>query len=432
MIGNKARLLAYVSALGLMVIGCAASTSISPEATVERIDVEIIPPGEPAMIEEVANLTRVLQDQRKLLQGGEIFRGVHPKSHGCVDATFTVLQYIDSAYQVGLFAYPATYAAKIRYSNASVLKLADLRGGNGSRGMAIKVLGVNGPIMLADGDARNQDFLMINTPEFAFANVRDYLRLSRVLNADSFGADPARYFDPLKLLGLGLLEASLELKPLVGNEPDIVKDMWSFYDKSDAFKGFTIEDLEGTKLSAAIIGNIKSQTVRNPLEVQYFSAAPFRFGPDHVMKFTVVPLDGVVPQDDFLDPDSQEDDYLAVALKNSMTQGKTIHLSFKIQLVGASQLAGREQDMIENAAIAWSEDEFPFVKVAEIVIDPNKQNNEAFVDACMSERFTPWHGLAAHEPLGGINRMRKPVYCESGEFRPEGGDPDQVLCLAAQ
>ena len=108
-----------------------------------------------------------------------------------------------------------------------------------------------------------------------------------------------------------------------------------------------------------------------------------------------------------------------------------MRLSFMIQVVEKSQLAGRENDMIENAALTWSEEEFPFVKVADIVIDPKNpknQENKQFVDACKSLRFTPWHSLAAHEPLGGTNRMRKPVYCESGKFRPDGKDPKQILC----
>ena len=90
-------------------------------------------------------------------------------------------------------------------------------------------------------------------------------------------------------------------------------------------------------------------------------------------------------------------------------------------------MADRKEAMIENAALAWSEEKFPFVKVALIAIDPVGED-EQLVDACRSLRFTPWHALTAHEPLGGINRLRKPVYCESGKFRPAGGDPEQVLC----
>ena len=31
--------------------------------------------------------------------------------------------------------------------------------------------------------------------------------------------------------------------------------------------------------------------------------------------------------------------------------------------------------------------------------------------------FNPWQSLAAHQPLGGINRLRKPVYLSSAEHR---------------
>ena len=116
--------------------------------------------------------------------------------------------------------------------------------------------------------------------------------------------------------------------------------------------------------------------------------------------------------------------YLALELKKGLTQDEAIHLSFMIQTVEKSQLAGREEAMIENAALAWNEAEFPFVKVADITIAKDAE----LVDNCETMRFTPWHSLTAHEPLGGINRLRKPVYCESGKFRPVGENENQVLC----
>ena len=437
MIGKRARVATAVSAVGFIMIGCVATVPISAKEAKTLIDVELVPEQEPADRTETANLTRLLQNQRKPLQENKILRGVHPKSHGCVDATFTVLKYIDSAYQVGLFAHPVTYPAKIRYSNASVLLEPDLKDGeNGSRGMAIKVFGLNknlGSFELEDGEARNQDFLMVNTPEFAFGNVRDYLRLTRILMLGK-GAGP--FFIPLILKKAGLLnvnpDGSLILNPLKGSEPEQIKNAWRFYKNAPPFKEFNLGDLMRTGDSAAAIGNIKSRTVRNPLQVQYFSAAPSRFGPERVMKFSVFPAAGEVPQSAFSPEDigALDDNYLAQALKKSLTKGKTIHLSFMIQAVEESQLAGRKQDMIENAALAWSEEEFPFVKVAHIVIDPTVQENKELVDACKSLRFTPWHALTAHKPLGGINRLRKPVYCESGKFRPAGEDPNQVLCQA--
>ena len=384
------------------------------------IVVEIVPEQEAAWRDEIAAITTKLQEKRRSLQNDEVLRGVHPKSHGCVDADFIVNDDIPSNYEVGLFAQPGkTYKAKIRYSNAEVLVRPDLDDNkNGSRGMAIKVLDVGDSVLLDDGGARNQDFLMVNTAAFAFANVRDYRRLSRALLADAAGANPQLYFLPLKLLELGILEPSGKLNLPEGDEPPEVVGMRQAFEHSGVFDEFSTEDLEGTKQSFAVIQKILKKPVRNPLQIRYFSAAPFRFGPDRVMRFSAEPVAGEVPQQPFNpdEADAVDDDYLAHALKDTLAQGKQIRLSFKVQVVEASHLKGRASEMIENATIAWNEDEFPFVEVAQIVICPAQQSG-TLVDACKSLLFTPWHALAAHEPLGGINRLRKPVYSESAEHR---------------
>ena len=250
---------------------------------------------------------------------------------------------------------------------------------------------------------------MINTPEFAFGNVRDYLRLSRALDADEHGASPDLFFLPLKLAELG---------PPAENESAEVKEMRKVLETSDVFEGFSSEDMDGTIRSFKVVRKIEQETVRNPLQVQYFSASPFRYGPEKVMKFSVAPLDGEVPQREFSQEEAAalDDNYLAQALKNTLGLGKEIRLSFKVQVVEVARLEGRRKEMIENASIAWREAEFPFIEVAQIVIRPAGEN-EQLVDACKSLLFTPWHALAAHEPLGGINRLRKPVYSKSEDFR---------------
>jgi hypothetical protein len=356
-------------------------------------------------------------------QDGEVLRGVHPKSHGCVDATFTVNGNNAGDYGFGLFEQPGTYNAMIRYSNAQVLNLEDLfEKKDGSRGMAIKVFGVNGPILFEDGGAKNQDFLMVNTPEFAFRDVRDYLRLTRVLLAHPFGANPKPYFAPLVLKAFGKMDDSGKLSPAAPDEPEILKNARQEF-KLEAFEGFTSKDLQGTEQSKDAVDNILSRTVKNPLEAQYYSASPFRYGPDRVMKFSVVPVDGEVLRSKF-SPEEMEKldrDYLAQALKKTMTQGKTIHLSFKVQVVGASDLKGHEKEMIENAALTWDEEKYPFVEVARIEIQPVSGSTN-IVDACKTLLFTPWHSLKAHEPLGGINRLRKPIYNKSEECRRNAAD----------
>ena len=115
---------------------------------------ETVPPNEAEEIEELSKLATELQDRRRdndPSQEGMLLRGVHPKSHSCVRAEFTVDEDIDARRRVGLFATPGkTFEAWIRYSNAAVLREDDLKAAdptkpderkNGSRGMAIKVLG---------------------------------------------------------------------------------------------------------------------------------------------------------------------------------------------------------------------------------------------------------------------------------------------------
>lgn len=83
--------------------------------------------------------------------------------------------------QVGLFAHPGrVFSAKVRYSNADVLKRADIEDGiqtdgtklmqHGNQGMAIKVLNIGEATLLQDGAAQNQDFLMVNTPAISGAS----------------------------------------------------------------------------------------------------------------------------------------------------------------------------------------------------------------------------------------------------------------------
>ena len=69
-------------------------------------------------------------------------------------------------------------------------------GAHGSRGMAVKVLDVEGEMLLDDNGANNQDFLMINQPVFAFANTPDYLRLTQIIHAND--DDPDAFFAPLE------------------------------------------------------------------------------------------------------------------------------------------------------------------------------------------------------------------------------------------
>jgi hypothetical protein len=73
---------------------------------------------------------------------------------------------------------------------------------------------------------------------------------------------------------------------------------------------------------------------------------------------------------------------------------------------------------IEDAAVIWDESVSPFIKVASIHIG-SAATSKATADRCEAMTFNPWQSQAEHRPLGGINRTRKPIYSEIGQFRGE-------------
>jgi hypothetical protein len=71
---------------------------------------------------------------------------------------------------------------------------------------------------------------------------------------------------------------------------------------------------------------------------------------------------------------------------------------------------------VENAAMVWPERKSPYRAVARITVKPQSAwspARAAAVDDGMS--FNPWHGLAAHRPLGSIMR----AYEMGRRFRAE-------------
>lgn len=351
------------------------------------------PDQEAKQIAEITDITVKLLDKR-YGPTEKILRGVHPKSHGCVKATFTINPDIPTEFQVGLFATPGKqYDALIRFSNAAAVvgpdttetKIDPKTGKeleveeHGSRGMAIKVLDVGGEVLIDDNGAHNQDFLMINQPMFAFANTEDYLRLDRTLLEDNDVAD--KFFLPVFIPVPGVSE---EQKQRITKSLDIVKNV------------------------------IQKTDVGNPMGIQYFSAAPFLFGPDKVMKFSAMPCAQVPPAQSPHRP--RPDNYLRDALTETMNHDDCLNYDFMLQIRCKGADFGEDNELIENASSKW-EDEF--FSVAKITI-PRPQpevDSEANKAHCEKLAFTPWHSLVEHQPIGSINRLRKDVYAASARHR---------------
>lgn len=371
---------------------------------------EVIPPAEADEIEATAAIMpRLITLRAETVdeQEGNLLRGVHAKSHGCVKATFTVND-IAPEYQVGLFATPGKeYDSWIRFSNASALREDDLKVGgtdgtrkNGSRGMAIKILDVEGETLNPDSDANVQDFLMINTPMFAFPDVRSYHRLNEVLLRSAHGDSPNLFFFPL--------QPGAELPPPDGQDWG---EVWADFSPDDRARTKETLDIIQTEIEGP------QNTVRNPAQVQYFGAAPFMFGEDKAMKVSAIPCNSVKQTDfpDRMNPTDPSPDYLRDALSQSMQGGENLCYDFKIQTRTPDELT---PEQIEDATTLWPEELNRYTNVARITIPvPQNTNLQEAKDHCESLAFSPFHALAAHRPIGGINRVRKDVYEQSATHR---------------
>lgn len=390
------------------------------------LEVEEIPAGEDAMIAQITAMTKQLQHIRArseaLGQDGSVLRGVHPKSHGCLVGRFTINAKLRKRMRVGLFREPGkTFKCLLRYSNAAVSIAPDLDGGNGSRGLAVKVLDAGRRALIEDRNGVSQDFLMINTREFAFANVADYLRTTMALMSDTAnGVDGRVFFLPARLFAKRAMDHLGNLLPVGPDEDEETTRLRAVFDQvkdTPLFSSFGPAEMAGTLKSAAVVQRIQATPVRNPLEIAYFTASPVRFGRRRIARFSVEPLDGPVPQAPIAPEEAAAlgPDYLAKALEATVANGAALTFRVKAQVIHPVELEGRTE-LIEDATLPWDPEEFEPVNLAKITVDPADQPKE-LVDACKAERFTPWHCLPAHEPIGGINRLRKPVYQTSGDER---------------
>ena len=79
-----------------------------------------------------------------------------------------------------------------------------------------------------------------------------------------------------------------------------------------------------------------------------------------------------------------------------------------------------EKQPIEDSTVKWNEEDSPFQTVATIHVGQQDSWEAGQVRKVNEEmRFSPWIGLAAHRPLGNINRARKAPYEHSANYRAQ-------------
>ncbi len=306
---------------------------------------------------------------------GHAYRSVHAKSHGLLHAELQVSDGLPARLAQGLFARAGTLPVVMRFSTAP----GDLLDDHVStpRGLAIKVIGVQGERLPGSEGDVTQDFLFTNGPVFAAPTARKFLSSLKLLAATTDRAPGLKRVLSAALRGLETL-----------------------VEKAGGESG-TLKALGGHPLT-----NVLGET--------YYTQVPLLYGP-YMAKLSLAPVspelmalkDAVVDLHDR--PNGLRDAVLAHFAEHGGVWALRAQLCTDIEAMP-----------LEDASIAWPEDQSPYVTVAQLVAPPQTAwsvARSAAVDEGMA--FSPWHGLAAHRPLGSIMRVRKAVYDLAAAYRSE-------------
>ena len=328
--------------------------------------------GEAAAIQSLKDSFRYIQDTTSKDYGRAV-RGVHAKGHGIVKGVLKVAAGLPPQLAQGLFAQAGSHEAVMRFSTAPGDILDDAI--SGPRGVALKVLGVEGARLPGSEEDGDQDFLMVNGPVFGAATPKPFAKNLKLLAATTDKAE-------------GLKKAwSATLQVLEG----------------------ALEAVGGKSMLLSALGGAPET---NPLGETYFTQTAYRYG-DHIAKLSLVPVSpGLVAMTgDIVDthgrPDALREEIGAVMVE----QGGTWEL--RVQLC-----TDPEAMPVEDPTILWDEKLSPFVTVATFEAKPQATWHHATSEPTEDRlSFSPWHCLAAHQPLGAVNRARRETYQQSASFR---------------
>ena len=93
-----------------------------------------------------------------------MLRAVHAKSHSILKGNFEVFSGLPDPFAQGLFAKPSIQPVVMRFSTIPGGLLDDSI--STARGLANKIIGVNGKRLEGSEQNSNQDFVMVSGPTF--------------------------------------------------------------------------------------------------------------------------------------------------------------------------------------------------------------------------------------------------------------------------
>ncbi len=303
---------------------------------------------------------------------GHAVRSVHAKAHGILKGTLTVDAGLPPELAQGLFAKAGEHVIYMRLSTNAGDILPDAI--SLPRGLALKVLDVEGE-RLPGAEGTTQDFVMVNGKVF------------QAKTADSF---------------LGSLKMLAKTTDRMEGTKTVMSSMLRGVNSA----------LEAVGIESTTVASLGGAPNVDPLGETYYSVTPFRYG-DYVAKFSIAP---VAPALTALTGRTIDATDHADAIRDTV-QGEMRAIEgeweFRVQLC-----RDLDNQPVEDPTVEWKEDEAPFQRVATLRVKPQDSWNPAQVEAVDEKmRFGVWTGLAAHRPLGNINRARNAPYRHSADFR---------------
>lgn len=336
------------------------------------------PAVEHAEPDEALTIASINRAMRGILQTtwqdyGHSVRSVHAKSHGLLQGELRVLNNLPAHLAQGVFARSGTYPVVLRISTNPGDILDDTV--SSPRGLAMKIIGVEGERLPGSEGDVTQDFVMVNGPAFVAPNAQGFNRSLKLLAATT---DTGQGWK--KLLS----------KVLRG-----------------AVTALSAAGSDGSSLKA-----LGGQPLTHPLGETFYTQTPFRYG-DYIAKLSVAPVAEKLTalKDAAVDLANKPNGLRAAVIDYFSVYGGEWELRVQLR-------TNPDTMPVEDASVAWPESESPYVAVARITVPRQPAWNEARaqqVDDGLS--FSPWHGIAAHQPLGSINRARRDAYTLSAGFR---------------
>lgn len=337
-----------------------------------REDVEQPAPDEAETIDKILQSTHRLMARTQAKEGHAI-RVSHAKSHGVAVGELTIVNGLPDQLRQGLFARGGRYPVIVRLSNVPGEIDDDAVGTQ--RGLAFKVLGIEGEMISGHEGEATQDFVLDS--------------------GNTFAAPDAKGF----LMNHLLLEHAPQM-------PDNVKA--GVADVSRA----TNKALNAVGLNSVMLDFFGHSRI-HPMAEAYFTQAPIRYG-DFIAKLAVVPVARAQTALAKTDIDRNDPDALRTATVGYLRDHDA---AFEVRVQLCTDLKSMP---VEDASKEWSEDESPYVAVAQLRVPRQEAYSparQAYVDDALS--FCVSHSLAAHRPLGSIMRARLRAYPEMSRARRE-------------